>query len=40
MKSRDYNIYEVAEYVGYKHSHHFSTAFKKYFGQLPTQVIV
>ncbi|MEC4053793.1 AraC family transcriptional regulator [Myroides odoratimimus] len=38
IKSREYNIYEIAEYVGYKHSHHFSTAFKKYYGQLPTKI--
>lgn len=38
IQSNEYNIYEIAEYVGYKHSHHFSSAFKKYYGQLPTKV--
>lgn len=38
IKSNEYNIYEVAEYVGYKHSHHFSTAFKRYYGMLPTKI--
>jgi len=38
VQSRAYNIYEIAEFVGYKHSHHFTTAFKKHFGQLPTKI--
>ncbi len=36
--SNQYKIYEIAEFVGYKHSHHFSSAFKKYYGQLPAKV--
>lgn len=38
IQSQTYTIYEIAEFVGYKHSHHFTAAFKKYYGQLPTQV--
>ncbi|MGS4344403.1 helix-turn-helix transcriptional regulator [Myroides odoratus] len=38
IHSQAYTIYEIAEFVGYKHSHHFTAAFKKYYGQLPTQV--
>ncbi|WP_410879296.1 helix-turn-helix transcriptional regulator [Myroides sp. DW712] len=38
IQSQAYTIYEIAEFVGYKHSHHFTAAFKKYYGQLPTQV--
>ena len=32
------SVQEVAEQVGYKHAHHFSTAFKKRFGVLPSQL--
>lgn len=38
LESKSYAIYEVAEAVGYKHSHHFTKAFKKYFGHLPSQI--
>ena len=38
IQTNTYTIYEVAELTGYKHSHHFSTAFKKHFGQLPTSI--
>ncbi|MBB1138196.1 helix-turn-helix transcriptional regulator [Myroides sp. WP-1] len=38
IQSQAYTIYEIAEFVGYKHSHHFTTAFKKYYGKVPTQV--
>ncbi len=38
IQSQAYTIYEIADFVGYKHSHHFTAAFKKYYGQLPTQV--
>ena len=31
-------IAQVAKISGYKHASHFSTAFKKYFGSLPTQI--
>jgi len=31
-------ISEVAKLSGYKHASHFTSAFKKYFGYLPTQV--
>lgn len=38
IQTKNYSIYEIAEFVGYKHSQHFTAAFKKYYGQLPTQV--
>lgn len=38
IQSQNYTIYKIAELVGYKHSHHFTAAFKKYYGKLPTQV--
>ena len=31
-------IQVVAEKVGYKHATHFTAAFKKYFGHLPTKI--
>lgn len=34
----DKSIYEVADVIGYKNPRHFSTAFKRKFGILPSQV--
>jgi AraC-like DNA-binding protein len=31
-------ISEVADRIGYKHPHHFSAAFKRYFGLLPSEL--
>lgn len=32
------NISEIAEYLGYKSSNHFSTAFRKHFGYTPSEI--
>ncbi|MGG5506872.1 MULTISPECIES: helix-turn-helix transcriptional regulator [unclassified Myroides] len=32
LQNQTHTIGEIAEMVGYKHSHHFTTAFKKYYG--------
>ncbi|UVD79055.1 AraC family transcriptional regulator [Myroides albus] len=37
IKENSLSVYQIAEKVGYKHSHHFSNAFKKHFGILPSQ---
>ena len=34
----DYRISDVARLTGYKHSTHFTTAFKKYFGFIPNSL--
>jgi AraC-like DNA-binding protein len=34
----DKSVSEVAELIGYKNPHHFTAAFKKRFGFLPSQV--
>lgn len=34
----EYRIADVAQMVGYKHSTHFTTAFKKYFGFVPNSL--
>lgn len=34
----DYRISDVAQMTGYKHSTHFTTAFKKYFGFIPNSL--
>jgi len=36
--SRSHKIADIAEKTGYRHPSHFSTAFKKYFGYLPTAI--
>ncbi|GAA5225325.1 AraC family transcriptional regulator [Membranihabitans marinus] len=39
LKQKEIKIQEVAERVGYKHSQHFSTAFKKKFGRSPREYV-
>lgn len=34
----EYRISDVAQMIGYKHSTHFTTAFKKYFGFIPNSL--
>ncbi|MNL45156.1 Regulatory protein PchR [compost metagenome] len=34
----DSKISEVSSKIGYKHATHFTSAFKKYFGYLPTRI--
>ena len=36
--SGDYRVADVARMTGYKHSTHFTTAFKKYFGFIPNSL--
>lgn len=36
LKFSDNSIYDIANRVGYKYSHHFSNAFKKYYGVNPS----
>ena len=36
LLSEKYQIGEVAEAVGYRHATHFTNAFKKFFGYLPS----
>jgi AraC-like DNA-binding protein len=38
LKKEDIKISEIAKAAGYKHSTHFTTAFKKYFGFLPNKI--
>lgn len=37
--AKDWNIYKIADMVGYKHYNHFSTAFKKRFGISPSKFL-
>jgi two-component system, response regulator YesN len=37
LKTSDLKNYEIAEQLGYKDPHYFSTSFKKYFGQTPSE---
>ena len=39
LDTRQYKIYEVAELVGFKDNHYFSTMFKKYTHMTPTEYI-
>lgn len=36
LESGEGNVHQIAERVGYKNANHFSLAFKKYFGHLPS----
>lgn len=38
MLQSGYQVNEVSEEIGYKHSHHFSAAFKAYFNLLPSWI--
>lgn len=38
LMSGHYNVSEVSSKMGYKHATHFTSAFKKYFGYLPTKI--
>lgn len=38
LLTSDLKISDIAQRAGYKHATHFSAAFKKYFGYLPTQL--
>lgn len=38
MLQSGYQVNEVSEEIGYKHSHHFSVAFKAYFNLLPSWI--
>lgn len=38
MLESGFQVNEICEEVGYKHPHHFSTAFKKYFNTLPSLI--
>lgn len=38
LLSGGYRIADIAEYTGYKHATHFTSAFKKFFGYLPQQI--
>ena len=38
LSSSNYTVSEVAYEVGYKNAHHFTVAFKKRFGYLPSKV--
>jgi AraC-like DNA-binding protein len=38
MLSAEYTISEVAHEIGYKNAHHFTAAFKKKFGYLPSDI--
>src|SRR5690606_37044299 len=38
MLQLGYQVNEVSEEIGYKHSHHFSAAFKAYFNLLPSWI--
>ncbi len=38
LLSGEMNIAEVADTVGYKNPNHFTTAFKKYFGFVPSEL--
>lgn len=39
LKTRQYTIAEVSDICGFSSNNYFSTAFKKYFGKSPTEVI-
>ncbi len=39
LETKDYNISEIAYEVGYSNVSHFSNAFKKHFGQTPSQYL-
>ena len=39
LKTRKYTILEVSEICGFSSSNYFSTAFKKYFGKSPTEIL-
>lgn len=36
LESKEKRVSEIAHIVGYKHAAHFTTAFKKHFGVVPT----
>ncbi|MCD8538528.1 MAG: helix-turn-helix transcriptional regulator [Leadbetterella sp.] len=38
LETTDLNVSEVAEKVGYKNPQHFSTAFKRKYGVLPSSL--
>lgn len=38
LSKGDYNINEIAKRSGYKYTHHFISAFKKYFGYAPVKI--
>lgn len=38
IMTSEYRIADVAQMIGYKHSTHFTTAFKKYFGFIPNSL--
>jgi AraC-like DNA-binding protein len=40
LSSGDHKVSEVAHEVGYKNAHHFSVAFKKKFGYLPSKISI
>lgn len=40
LSSGNYKVSEVAHEVGYKNAHHFSDAFKKQFGYLPSKILL
>lgn len=39
LRNTDKTIYEVAIYLGYSETHHFSAAFKRTFGYLPSRIV-
>ena len=39
LDTHRYKIYEIAEMVGFKDNHYFSTMFKKYVHMTPTEYI-
>ncbi|MBD1365979.1 helix-turn-helix transcriptional regulator [Mucilaginibacter sp. ZT4R22] len=40
LSSGNHKVSEVAHEVGYKNAHHFSVAFKKQFGYLPSKIFI
>lgn len=39
LRDQNYSLIEVAEWLGYSHQNHFSTAFKKHFGYPPSEAL-